>query len=227
MREIDLNVDAGEGMPDEETLFSLVTSASIGGGAHAGSPETSRQSAQLAANMGLRIGAHPGFPDREGFGRRAPGDGWYLSDAMIRDSLCKQVDMLLESGPIAYLKPHGALYNLSTHAGEAADWVGMLVERIRQPLLGLPGSYHEALGTYGFISEGFADRRTTPDGRLVPRTEPGAILEDEHELRATVLGVAGRVQSLCIHGDHPKAVEVARLVRSLLEEAGWKVTARA
>ncbi|MBV6458970.1 MAG: hypothetical protein HONBIEJF_02109 [Fimbriimonadaceae bacterium] len=223
MPNIDLNVDAGEGVGNESQIFPLVSSANIACGAHAGSLPIALEAAELAASVGLRIGCHPGFPDKAGFGRREPGDGWTLAPDAIWDSLVMQLESIVDRS--RYLKPHGALYNLATEPGQAAAWVEGLIERFRLPLMGLPGTYHEAIARHGFIREGFADRRYTADGRLTPRSEPGAVFHEPDQIAAGVLSLAERVDSICIHGDHEHAVETAALVRRTLEKAGWTISA--
>jgi len=224
MPKIDLNVDAGEGVANEAEIFSLVSSANIACGAHAGSLPIAWESARLADSLGLRLGLHPGFPDRAGFGRRAPGDGWTMSPDGIWNSLASHCELVMAGHSFAYIKPHGALYNLSTEPGRAAGWVEGLVDRYRLPLMGLPGTHHESIASHGFIREGFADRRYMFGGRLVPRTEPDAVLHDLQEIAAGVIALAERVDSICIHGDHPNAAETAALVRRTLEQAGWTIS---
>lgn len=229
MKRIDLNVDIGEGFPHDRDLLRFATSANICCGEHAGSWELTKETIQLCLESGTRIGMHPGYPDREGMGRRAmspelaPAYG-----ASIQD----QVDRFYLFVPTSYLKPHGALYNDATGTGRVSDsaraMIGAACERYRLPLMGLPGTRLEtvALATkLPFIREGFADRAFLPDGTLVPRTEPGAVLHDRAAIRRQVLEIAPRVDSICLHGDTPGCVDFAEMVFATLAEAGYEVGA--
>lgn len=226
MRRVDLNVDIGEGAPYDDELILLATSANVCLGAHAGSEETTRETIRKCRDRGLRLGAHPGIPDREGRGRSPLGNPDPPLRQRWRDSLRKQLESASEAASFAYLKPHGALYNESTRPGLAADLVAELLDRFALPLMGLPGTHHEELARRAgvpFLREGYADRRLGPDGRLVPRTEPGAVLVEPVEIEAAVRRILPDVDSLCVHGDSPRCVETARLVRRVVREAGWEV----
>jgi 5-oxoprolinase (ATP-hydrolysing) subunit A len=225
-RAIDLNADLGEGCPNDRALLGLVTSASIGCGAHAGSPDVIRHTLRDARDRGVVVGAHPGYPDREHFGRREQ----VMTSAAVRGLILEQVESLValaaEIGvPVRFLKPHGALYNQAQRQDEIARGVVAAVVALGIPLLGLPGTLLERLAAaHGvrYIAEGFPDRRYRDDGSLVPRGETHAVLHDPHEMEAQLvrLTTQGRVETLCIHGDDPRAVANAELVRQVLESHG-------
>jgi UPF0271 protein len=127
-----------------------------------------------------------------------------------------------------YVKPHGALYNVTTKPGPATVPLVAVLLHLGLPLMGMPGTHHEHIAFAAevpFVREGFADRAYLPDGRLVSRTEAGAVLCDPSEIEAQVLVLSERVDSICVHGDSPGCVEIAALVRSTLESAGYEVGA--
>lgn len=221
-RSIDLNADLGEGFPNDRALLALVTSASLACGAHAGDRTAARDALGEIARRNVVLGAHPGFEDREHFGRRPTLVSATTAEALI----LRQFDWLKASADeagvtIRYVKPHGALYNQAQSEVEIADGVLAAVARLRLPVLGQPGSVLEQrarLIGHPFIAEGFPDRRYRADGRLASRSEPGAVLEEPAAVEAQVLRLAHEgVTTLCIHGDDPRAVENARLVRAVLE----------
>ncbi len=228
-RTIDLNADLGEGYPWDLALLGRVTSAGVCCGAHAGDRSTSLRTLRWAEGLGVVVGAHPGYPDRENFGR----DERWIDDpahlAALGDEVHRQVAELRrlaeEAGAtLRFVKAHGALYNRAQVSGEVAVPLVTAVADRGLPILGQPGGLVEKLArTMGvpFIAEGFADRRYLPDGRLVPRTEPDAILRDPAEIRAQVLALVDRgIRTLCIHGDDPGSVELADLVLATLNDAG-------
>jgi UPF0271 protein len=224
-RTIDLNADLGEGFPWDRALLDRVTSASICCGAHAGDPETIVQTLRWAEERGVIVGAHPGYADRAGFGRRELSLGSTAILGLVRrqvDDLTRQAE---EAGTtLRFVKPHGALYNQAQRDGSVAIRLLTALSNRPMPILGLPGGEVERRANLlhlPFISEGFVDRRYLPDGRLVPRTEPGANLRDPDAIRAQVLSLVARgIQTLCIHGDDPRSVELADLVLATLSEAG-------
>jgi 5-oxoprolinase (ATP-hydrolysing) subunit A len=229
-RAIDLNADLGEGCPNDRTLLhGLVTSASISCGAHAGDPDTIRQSLEDARHGGVAVGAHPGYPDREHFGRREHSMSSEAVTTMILDQVAFLIDLAAQVGvAIGFLKPHGALYNQAQKQAEIARGVINASLELGFPLLGQPGTLLEHLASTSgvrYIPEGFPDRRYRDDGSLVPRTEPGAILHDPAEMETQLLRLiaGGRVATLCIHGDDPRAVENAWLVRGILRGQGVAV----
>lgn len=239
---IDLNADVGEGFADE-VLLPFLTSASIACAAHAGDDATMRRTIALARTSGLSIGAHPGFPDREGFGRRIT-----TRDAGAIESLvAAQVNRLVSAardggGRVAYVKPHGALYNLASAEPSLAQAItrGALRSAPGVALVFAAGSAGlAAVASEGVtvVGEGFVDRAYRGDGSLVPRSEPGATIEDPGEAarRAVSLARDGTVRcidgtalvlrprTLCLHGDAPGAAATAAAVRKALEGAGIAV----
>jgi UPF0271 protein len=224
-RTIDLNADLGEGCPWDYVLLGRVTSASVCCGAHAGDPESIVQTLRWARERGVVVGAHPGYPDRENFGRvdrTMPG----RELALMVESQIVALEKLAALAGVAlrFVKPHGALYNQAQREYEVATYLLYPVFQRALPILGQPSSLVERMsGELGvpFIAEGFADRRYQPDGRLVPRSEPGAILDDPDEVRGQVLALVDRgLRTICIHGDDPRSVDLADLVLDTLEGAG-------
>ncbi|MYS19813.1 5-oxoprolinase subunit PxpA, partial [Streptomyces sp. SID4948] len=230
---IDLNADLGEGfgrwgLTDDEALLSVVTSANVACGFHAGDPATMRRVCGWAAERGVRIGAQVSYRDLAGFGRRAmdvPPDELAAEVAYQIGAL--KVFARAAGSAVAYVKPHGALYNRTVHDAEQAAAV---VAGVRlagaQPVLGLPGSrLLAAAGEAGLrtVPEAFADRAYTAAGALVSRREPGAVIEDGDAVTARAVRLArdGRVtaltgqevavaaRSLCVHGDTPGAARLA------------------
>lgn len=241
---VDLNADMGEGFGryrlGDDALLDIVTSASIACGFHAGDPVVMRDTVASAVERGVAIGAHPGYPDLVGFGRRELA----ATPAEIEAFVAYQVGALqgicaFVGGRLRYVKPHGALYNRAARDVPTADAIARAVRSVDPSLalLGLASSAMidaaERAGIRG-VSEAFVDRAYRNDGTLVPRTEPGAVLTDvaavaERALqmlqKQTVLAVDGsvvsiRTESLCTHGDGPRAVEIVRAVRQRLESAG-------
>jgi 5-oxoprolinase (ATP-hydrolysing) subunit A len=221
-RSIDLNADLGEGCPNDRALLERVTSASVCCGAHAGDPASIRATLRVAHELGVVVGAHPGYADREGFGRR---ERTIEADEVERLILDQVAPLRALAGEfdvtIRFLKPHGALYNQAQRQEAVARGVVAAVTRLGLPLLGQPGTYLETLARergIRYIAEGFPDRRYRADGSLVPRSEPGAVLQDRREIEAQVVRLVdeGRVTTLCIHGDEPEAVANADRVRLIL-----------
>src|SRR5579885_2375174 len=181
---IDLNCDLGEGCPFDAELMPLITSANVACGFHAGDPATAHATLSAAARHGVQVGAHPGFPDRENFGRRelVRGEEQVFEDCVYQigalAGLAKAVGL-----PLRYVKPHGALYNMACRDDAYARPVVAAAELFGLALMGLPDSRLQALsaGRVPFVAEGFADRRYRPDGSLVPRTQPDAFVEDPAE----------------------------------------------
>ncbi len=246
MRQLDLNADVGEGDPEtDEALFQLVTSANVACGFHAGDERSMRTTVALAVRHGVAVGAHPGFNDREGFGRRPQ----QLTADEIRELLLSQLGALdaiarAEGTTLHHVKPHGALYNQAETDGALA---GAIVAAIRafDPTLRLVGragsAMEEAARVMGhpFTPEAFADRRYWADGTLLPRSEPGAVLTDPDELAKQVRSlvtdgevrasdgsrVAVSFETLCVHGDTPGAATLARRIRQELGALGVSVSA--
>jgi UPF0271 protein len=225
---IDLNCDLGEGCPFDAELMPLITSANVACGFHAGDPSTAHAALAAAARHGVQVGAHPGFPDREGFGRRelARSEGQIFEDCAYQTGalagLAKAVGLTLR-----YVKPHGALYNMACRDDAYARPVVAAAELFGLALMGLPGSRLQALaaGRVPFVAEGFADRRYLPDGSLVPRTQPDAFVEDADEAvrQAEWLLSTKGVQTLCVHGDNPQALAFVRRLREELARRGIEV----
>ncbi|MBR0156900.1 MAG: LamB/YcsF family protein [Clostridia bacterium] len=247
---IDLNADLGEGFgvysygADAE-LIPLVSSVNIACGWHGGDPTVMRRAAALAAKYGVTVGAHPGYPDPMGFGRR----NMALSEKEITDALLYQIGALdgvcrAEGTRVSYVKPHGALYNTAAKDEAAAEGVVRAIGLYDPslPLLCPAGSsMARAARSHGIMTarEFFADRACRADGSLVPRGEAGAVISDENEVCARVCRAVseGRVaaadgtdiavsfDSICLHGDNPKAVALARRIRAALAEAGVEIRA--
>ncbi|MFF3290273.1 LamB/YcsF family protein [Streptomyces sp. NPDC003023] len=247
---IDLNADLGEGfghwrLTDDEQLLSVVTSANVACGFHAGDAVTMRRVCELAAERGVRIGAQVSYRDLAGFGRRSmdvPSDELAAEIAYQIGAL--QIFARAAGSRVSYVKPHGALYNRVVHDTEQAAAVveGVLLSGDRLPLLGLPGSrLHTMAEKAGLpvVTEAFADRAYTAEGTLVPRGEDGAVISDpdtvvERSVTMARFGVVAsgcgrsvgvRARSLCLHGDTPGAVALARRVRGQLESVGVRVEA--
>lgn len=240
-RRIDVNADVGEGVGDDAALLAVVTSANVACGFHAGDPPTMRAVCAEAVARGVVIGAQPSYRDRAGFGRRPVEVG---HDALLAD-LVEQVDALADAaaragGSVRYVKPHGALYNRAVHDDEHAGAVVAVCAQFGLPVLALPGSRLLALAAEAGVPAGrefFADRGYDGDGRLVARGRPGAVIDDVEQVRArvralvargAVADVSGRpvnvaADSICVHGDTPGAVGLARAVREVLEAGGVAV----
>jgi UPF0271 protein len=245
MSVIDLNSDLGEGfgqwsLGDDAEMLAIVTSANVACGFHAGDPRTIRATVTAAAQNGVAIGAHVGYPDLVGFGRRA----------MDVDSADLVADVIYQIGAlqalarsagtsVRYVKPHGALYNTIVHnTRQAQDVITAIVETDPNlAILGLPGSEVLRLGDVAglrTVTEAFADRAYTPQGTLVPRSEPGAVLHNADVVAArmvtlvtdgTVAAIDGSTirvdaDSICVHGDTAGAAQMARRIRNALTGAG-------
>jgi UPF0271 protein len=227
---VDLNADLGEGCPHDAELMTLITSANIACGYHAGNLTTAAVALQAAVHHGVQIGAHPGFPDKENFGRREMA----RSEPQIYDDCVYQIGALtglarFHGGEVRYVKPHGALYNMACRDDLYAVPVICAARVFKLAIMALPGSRLEALsrGACPFIAEGFADRRYQPDGSLVPRSRPDAFVEDPAEAVRQVewlLGARG-VRTICVHGDNPQALAFVRAVREALTRQGHEIKA--
>ena len=242
---MDLNADLGEGfgswtMGDDSALLDVVTSANVACGFHAGDPSIMRRVTGEAVARGVAIGAHVGYADKAGFGRRFVD----IEPAALRDEVVYQIGALdafarIAGDRVRYVKPHGALYNtIGHHEAQAAAVVEAVADYDRSlPVLGLPGSAWLRLATDAgltVVHEAFADRAYTPSGTLVSRREAGSVLHDADEIaaRCTAMATGQPIRdnaggallvdpaSICVHGDTPGAVDIARRVRSALEGAG-------
>lgn len=227
---IDLNSDLGEGCGLDDELMSLVTSANIACGFHAGDPAIALATLRAAVQHGVQAGAHPSFPDREHFGRRELA----RSEQEIYSDCVYQIGALIGLArsvgtTILHIKPHGALYNLACRDDAYARPMVAVAELFQLPLVGLPGSRMEALsaGRCRFVAEGFADRRYLPDSSLVPRSRADAFVEDAAEAVKQVdwLVHARHVETICVHGDNPKAVAFVRELREALTRQGYVLRA--
>ncbi|MDT8855419.1 5-oxoprolinase subunit PxpA [Paracoccaceae bacterium Fryx2] len=246
-RQIDLNADLGEGfgpwrMGDDAALLGIVTSASVACGGHAGDPDTMVETLALARERGVSVGAHPGYADRAGFGRRVIP----MTATGIERMVATQIGALMGAAAlagvrVAYVKAHGALANLAADDRMVADAIARAVAAVSRDLavLAISGTAQEAAaGACGLAvySEIFADRAYLPDGRLVPRGVPGAVIGGEAAVDR-LLGfldsglmpvLAGpaiplAAHSVCLHGDGPGAVALARQLRAALAGAGIAV----
>jgi 5-oxoprolinase (ATP-hydrolysing) subunit A len=243
--EIDLNADLGEGCGSDEALLDLVSSANIACGWHAGGATAMRDCVRWAVEKGVSIGAHPSFNDRQNFGRKEMD----LPASEIYAGVLYQLGALsaiaqAEGGRIAHVKPHGALYNQAARNPEIADAIVSAVHDFDPSLMvfGLANSgLVEAARKSGIVAieEVFADRGYRADGSLVPRKEPGALLDDEDIVldrtltmvrEQRVQAVSGEwvplnAQTICLHGDGAHALAFARRIRAALATAGIEVRA--
>lgn len=242
---IDLNADLGEGFGDDTAMLTLVTSASIASGGHTGDRFTMHAACDAARRGHVRIGAHPSYEDRTNFGRVglnvAPDE---VARLVVRQLRALAMETVRVGARISYVKPHGALYHAVTSDRGTAAAVVKAVAGFAPglPVLGLPGSVFLQLAAEAglrSVAEGFADRVYTANGRLVPRTFAGSVLTDVDSIvaQAILMATEGRVRatdgstiplpvaSICLHGDTPGALGMARAVRSALESAGVEVAA--
>lgn len=243
---INLNADLGESfgawtMGDDAALLQIVNSANIACGFHAGDPAVMQATVRLALAQGVSIGAHPSYPDLQGFGRRV----MQMSSRDLQAMLLYQIGALqaiaaAEGGRVSHVKPHGALNNVACADKEVAATVVQAIQQL-DPSLMLLAPAHSALASAAETAglpvryEVFADRAYLDDGQLTPRARPGAVLHDaqacvDHVLRmvqaqaivtATQRQLPCRIDSICVHGDGPEAVATARAVRQALETAGY------
>lgn len=242
---VDLNADLGESfgvwkLGDDEAMLGLVTSANVACGFHAGDPALLLRTCREAAARGVRVGAQVSYRDLAGFGRRfidvTPED---LTADVIYQIGALQAITQAAGTPVTYVKPHGALYNTIVSHPEQAAAVAAAVAAVDTglPVLGLSGSaFFEEAERRGLrtVAEAFADRAYQPDGTLVSRRDPGAVLHDAAEIAERVAGMVMRrqvtavdgsvipvtVESVCVHGDSPGAVEIATAVRERLSADG-------
>jgi 5-oxoprolinase (ATP-hydrolysing) subunit A len=229
---VDLNCDLGEG-PGEEPLYSLVTSANIACGGHAGDETTMETAVREALRHRVAIGAHPSYPDREGFGRTTiPMPPDRIADAVGIQVLALARVASRLGAVLGHVKPHGALYGEAMKEAVVAESVALGVARHAPGLvlIGLAGSpalsLWRALG-FSVAREGFADRTYEPDGSLRSRRLPGALLTDPREAAAQALRLAdqGRVDTISVHSDTPGAVAILDEVRRVLTRAGHRLDA--
>lgn len=245
---MDLNADLGEGGADDPGLLDVVTSASVACGFHAGDPSVMARTARCAAARGVTLGAHPSYADRDGFGRRAihmdPEDLFIL---LVYQIGAMAAIAVAAGTTLRFVKPHGALYNQAAVEPQVADAVVAAVQAASWPrsgsglaLLCPAGSQMakkaEASGLVWY-SEAFADRHYNPDGTLVSRDRPGAVIESAGEVVAQAVHLARHqrvrahdgteiempADSICLHGDTPGAIMLATAVRRGLEDAGIEI----
>ena len=248
--QIDLNSDMGEGygpwtMGDDARILECVTSANIACGGHAGDAETMYRTLRLAVERGVQVGAHPGYADREGFGRRViPMAADEIGRIVVAQVGALAAIARLAGARVTYVKQHGALGNLAaadrTVAGAIVTAVCTMDPALA--LLAISGTALEQVAREQgarVFSEVFADRAYLPSGQLVPRSQPGAVLHDPRASadrlvgylktgRMPVIGgepIALRADSICVHGDNPEAVEMARAIRARIEAEGVVVKA--
>lgn len=245
---IDLNCDMGEsfgaytlGMDAE--IISSISSANIACGFHAGDPSVMSRTVKLAADNGVGIGAHPGFPDLMGFGRRNMDCGTdEIRDYLIYQIGALQAFCIAHGVRLRHVKPHGALYNMAVVNESLVRTIAQAISRIDKNLfmVALAGKHDGRMASIAqeegikMIFEAFPDRAYTPEGTLVSRREPGAVIHDpdeaaERALRMAVEGVViaidgtrvpMSVATLCVHGDNPSAVALARAIRNRLDASG-------
>ena len=245
---INLNADLGEGygpwtMGDDAAMLDIVASANIACGGHAGDPDVMRRTLRLARERGVSIGAHPSYPDLQGFGRRAMA----LSAAELENQIAAQVGALsaiaaLEAARVTHVKPHGALNNLACADRSVADTICRAVRAIDPALILLAPAASQLVAAgraagLAVVEEIFADRAYLPDGQLVPRSRPDAMIHGAAACLAHVLAmldagaliatdgtrIATPIGSICVHGDNPGAVAVARHLREQLAARGHQV----
>jgi 5-oxoprolinase (ATP-hydrolysing) subunit A len=247
---IDLNTDLGEGfgvwqLGDDDAMLGIVSSANVACGFHAGDPAGLLRVCRLAAERGVRIGAQVGYRDLAGFGRRfidvAAED--LVADVVYQIGALQAIAMAAGSA-VSYVKPHGALYNTIVTNSEQGAAVAEAVHLVDAtlPVLGMAGSvFFDAATRRGLrtVAEAFADRAYRPDGQLVSRREPGAVLHDPAVIADRVVSmvtsgqvtaidgtqIAVSVESVCVHGDSPGAVQIATAVRDRLKAAGAEIGA--
>lgn len=242
---LDLNADLGEGIGSDEAMLELVSSASIACGGHAGDPISMVVALRAAKARGVTVGAHPGFADPENFGRRRLVLPPQELDDTVRRQVRDLVDLSVEEGvPLKYVKLHGALANMAAEEPAIAAVCFAACEGLVRGLgiLAIDNSAQvEVAQTMGFpvVREAYADRAYLGNGLLMPRSEPGAVIHDAGLIaeRAVRLAETGEIvaadgtviqteaKSLCIHGDNPEAVAIARRVREALEAAGIAIKA--
>jgi UPF0271 protein len=222
---IDLNADLGEGVTDDIGLLAVVTSANVACGYHAGDERIMRKVCAVAARSGVSVGAQVSYNDRPNFGRVARD----VSFKVLSEQIADQVGTLTriarkEGATVRYVKPHGALYHRVYDDAEQAQ--ALLEGSGDLPVLGMEGALildrARAAGRRT-LHEGFPDRAYGADGRLVPRGQPGAVITDVAAVARRAVELAGRVDSVCVHGDSPAAVAHAKAVRRALTSAGFEL----
>jgi 5-oxoprolinase (ATP-hydrolysing) subunit A len=244
MTHVDLNCDLAEGQGDDGAILPFVTSANVACGLHAGGPTEMWRTVDQAVRLGVAVGAHPGFADRARFGRVE----LELAAGEIYDLIAYQIGALQAfvrraGGALAHVKPHGALYHQAARRGDIAEAIARATRETAGQviLVGAPASEMQAAARgcgLSFAAEGFADRTYGEDGRLLPRSDPRALVEGDDAAVAARAVEMVRTQraptagggwldlplhTLCLHGDDPRAAGRARVLRAALEAAGITV----
>ncbi|HSL43849.1 MAG TPA: 5-oxoprolinase subunit PxpA [Anaerolineales bacterium] len=238
---IDLNCDMGENIGNDKDIMPYITSANIACGFHAGNVATMQNTVRLTKKYGVTIGAHPSWKDLEGFGRNEMSIPLDEVEALVLYQLGALYAIAKAEGvDLHHVKPHGALYNQAAKDKSLATAVARAVKRFSADLLlvGLAGSVLVEAGLevgLRVASEGFPDRNYNPDGTLVSRKQPNAIIEAPEDVAAHAVNLAQqgirvgendiRVDTLCLHGDHPSAAQNAKLVWEVLERSGIEIVA--
>jgi UPF0271 protein len=217
---INLNSDLGEGAGHDEEILHQIDSASVCCGVHAGSLSETIRVARRCGELGVQVGAHPGYDDRANYGRVETGIDVAEYEALV----AAQVAAIAAVVPIGYIKAHGALYHRAQADPEAARALARVAARFGVGLVGQPGfailAEAERAGVPAY-REGFADRAYLPDGRLQPRGEPGAVLSPEEAARQALrLAGSGAYDTICVHGDSPGAEQVVAAIRGALAAGG-------
>ncbi len=236
---IDLNCDLGEEAGNDEVIMLHITSANVACGFHAGNEDVMRATVRLAKQHGVHIGAHPGWNDRENFGRTEMNVSAEEAEEIVFQQIQALARIAKEEGvSLTHVKPHGALYNQAAKDRVLANAIARAVKRNSAGLIlvGLAGSGLCEAGAEAGIKvsgEGFPDRAYNPDGTLMSRSKAGAVIESPEEVAANALrlikdGISFgrkimRVETLCLHGDNPHAAENAKLLREVLLKNGVDV----
>ena len=226
---IDLNADLGEGMTTDEELMPIISSANICCAAHAGTHADMARAIDLAKSHGTTIGAHPGYADCDHFGRREIGLSPQCIFELCQDQINALVTLAKErDARVKFVKPHGALYHRACRDRAIAEVIAIAAATFELAIVGLPHSQLEASAHKAglhFIAEGFADRRYRDDGTLVPREEHDAVIEDIEIAASQVEELVRKhgVKTICVHGDHPKAVPFARALKAHLVRCGFTI----
>ncbi len=243
MARIDINADLGEGDPHDADLLRIVSSCNIACGGHVGDTESMVMTVKAAIKNGVAIGAHPAYSDPEGFGRRSGfQDGTKLLNSLIGQIRALSNVVADEGARIRHVKPHGALYDDAAADADLADIVAQAVVDTGggAHLVGPPDSELQLAAkrhALSFIAEAFIDRAYLANGRLVPRTQPGAVYHSPDKIAAQALSLAAHqtvtsidgkqielaADTLCVHGDTPGAADAARAVRRELEKQGIEI----
>ena len=227
----DLNCDLGEDIGNDVAIMPYITSANIACGFHAGDEHTMRETIHLAKRFGVNVGAHPSWKDRENFGRKEINTSPDEVEKLVLEQIQILAAIAKEEGvTLTHVKPHGALYNQSAKDVELANAIARAVKTssVDLILVGLAGSRSIEAGREMGVrvaAEGFPDRGYNADGSLMSRHLPGALIESPEDVakHAIELVKTGRIDTLCLHGDHPNAAENAKMLREVLEKNGVEV----